>query len=280
MDIFYDIAVLNGQGINTCRFSLEAVRYLLLNAPDDFELAGIVVNALTHIYHEPISDMAVIEIANFFTVMCHLHDCPMSLDPGVTLTYDRHVQVMAVVQLPIIPDNVPLSKANQYSYFRDCRHQKRLGDRWKATKAEYLAQNPHMGDRGTHPRRIYEVRRKMAHDLGWVHEDNFHLFEAPPRTLEEFHPDFPRPPWKMPFMSNPGMELPILPRFTGRRALPASSVSRPPSLAGPELHLLNQPTVQRLQNGEDHSDSATASSGTEPPANSDLDSNAAAAGSG
>ncbi|ELR08990.1 hypothetical protein GMDG_00608 [Pseudogymnoascus destructans 20631-21] len=113
----------------------------------------------------------------------------------------------------------------------------------------------------------------MAHDLEWVHKDRFHLFETPPRTSEEFHPVIPRPPWDMPFMSNPGMELPILPRFTGRRTLPASSAPRSVSLS--ELCRLNRPTVGRLQNGADHFDSATDSSGTEPPANSDLDSNAA-----
>jgi hypothetical protein len=77
----------------------------------------------------------------------------------VLLTY-------VTTELPVIPDNVPLSKANQYTYFRDCRHRKRLKDRWEAVKAEYLAQNPHMTNPGAQPRRIYEVRRKMAHDLG------------------------------------------------------------------------------------------------------------------
>lgn len=74
------------------------------------------------------------------------------------------------------------------------------------------------------------------------------------------------------------MELPILQRFTGRRALPASSAPRPSSLA--ELCRLNRPIGQRLQNDADNFDSTTASSGTEPLANSDLDSNVATAGSG
>ncbi|OBT96018.1 hypothetical protein VE01_06797 [Pseudogymnoascus verrucosus] len=278
MDIFYDIAVYNGQGITTRRVSLEEVRCFLLGAPDDFELAGIAINALYHITHEPISDMTVIELGNFFTVLCDRHDWPIQPNPGLTLTYNRYVQVMAVVQLPIIPDNVPLSKANQYTYFRDCRHRKRLKDRWEAVKAEYLAQNPHMTNPGAQPRRIYEVRRKMAHDLGWVHEDRFHLFEAPPRPLEEFYPVFPRPLWDMPFMGNPGMELPMLPRFNGRRALPASSVPRAAASLS-ELRSLDQPIVRPLQNGADQFDSATASSGTEPRTNADLDSNAATAGS-
>jgi hypothetical protein len=86
MDIFYDIAVYNGQGITTRRVSLEEVRCFLLGAPDDFELAGIAVNALNHITHEPISDMTVIELGNFFTVLCDMHNWPIQPNPGLTLT--------------------------------------------------------------------------------------------------------------------------------------------------------------------------------------------------
>ena len=68
--------------------------------------------------------------------------------------------------MPPIPGNVPLSRDNQYIYFRDYRHPKTLSDRWKATKAEYLVQNPHMTGSRAQARRIYEVRRQMAHDLG------------------------------------------------------------------------------------------------------------------
>lgn len=87
MDIFYDVAIFNGQGVNTCRFSLGAVRSLLLNAPSDFELDGIAVNALYHIAHEPIGDVTVLEIGTFFTVLCHLWPGFHTLNnPGLTLT--------------------------------------------------------------------------------------------------------------------------------------------------------------------------------------------------
>lgn len=87
MDISYDVAIFNGQGVNTCRFSLGAVRSLLLNAPSDFELDGIAVNALSHITHEPIGDVTVLEIGTFFTVLCQLWTgLQTSNNPGLTLT--------------------------------------------------------------------------------------------------------------------------------------------------------------------------------------------------
>jgi hypothetical protein len=70
------------------------------------------------------------------------------------------------IEMPSIPSNVPLSIANQYRYFCDCRHPKTLMARWKASKAEYLSQNRHMKRPEAQARRIYEIRRQMAHELG------------------------------------------------------------------------------------------------------------------
>lgn len=69
------------------------------------------------------------------------------------------------IGMPPIPGNVPLSRDNQYSYFRDCRRPTVLRDRWRATKAEYLAQNPDMTGPEAQARRIYDIRRQIAHEL-------------------------------------------------------------------------------------------------------------------
>lgn len=70
------------------------------------------------------------------------------------------------IEMPKIPSNVPLSMVNQYRYFCDCRHPKTVMGRWKATKAEYLSQNRLMKRPEAQARRIYEIRRQMAHNLG------------------------------------------------------------------------------------------------------------------
>ncbi|KFZ12619.1 hypothetical protein V502_07009 [Pseudogymnoascus sp. VKM F-4520 (FW-2644)] len=280
MDIFYDISVENEQGIHTKRLPLSAIRWFFMNAPSDFALAGIVVNALNHIALDPVGVITVTEISIFFTTLGQywLDWLASSDDLRCMLTLNQEVQVTAVVQMPPIPGNVPLSRDNQYIYFCDYRHPKTLSGRWKAIKAEYLAQNPHMTGSRAQARRIYEIRRQMAHDLGWVDKETFHLFETPPSISEDFRPVILRPPWKMLFMTNPGMELPILPLFRQQRATRASSAPRPDPAS--ELRIMFEPTFQCLQNRATGLHLETAGPSTEPPANADLGSGASTAESG
>ncbi|KFY64041.1 hypothetical protein V497_01853 [Pseudogymnoascus sp. VKM F-4516 (FW-969)] len=195
---------------------------------------------------DPIADTTVGEIRTFFTELCQ-HWLDLHLEPLTEFPprYDRGVGVIATVQMPRIPSNIPLSIANQYRYFCDCRHPKTLMGRWKATKAEYLSRNRHMKRPEAQARRIYEIRRQMAHELGWVDKETFQHFETPPGISEEFRPEIARPPWKMVFMERPGMELPILPCFREQRAIQAASTPMPES--APSLHPMVQPIVQHLQ---------------------------------
>lgn len=113
-----------------------------------------------------------------------------------------------------------------------------------------------------------------SHLVG-VDKETFHLFETPPGISEDFRPVILRPPWKMLFMTNPGMELPILPLFRQQRATRASSPPRPDPTS--ELRIMFEPTMQYLQNGATGLHLETAGPSTEPPANADLGSGASTA---
>lgn len=198
------------------------------------------------------------------------------------------------IVMAVIPDNIPLTWDNQYSYFRDCRHRETLKARWNTIRAEYLAQNPHMAGPVAQARHIYEIRRQMAHELrcsyshsspslsanshlAGVDKEIFHLVETPPRISEEYRPVIFCPPWKMPFMRTPVMELPMLPRFRQQRAIPASA---PRSQTLAELH--NQLWSVRWlpQDPASYFDVENHIPGAESPAHSYIESDVATAGSG
>ena len=77
------------------------------------------------------------------------------------------------------------------------------------------------------------------------------------------------------FMTNPGMELPILPLYRQQRATRASSAPRPDPTS--ELRNMFEPTFQHLQNRATGLHLETAGPSTEPPANADLGSGASTA---
>lgn len=86
MDIFYDISITNEQGRHTCRLPLRALRFLFLNMVSNFAIDGIIVNALNHITFDPISDVTVNEICNFFSALCQdFLDWQVANNPGVVL---------------------------------------------------------------------------------------------------------------------------------------------------------------------------------------------------
>ncbi|KFY06833.1 hypothetical protein V492_07700 [Pseudogymnoascus sp. VKM F-4246] len=250
MNVKYDVCVGNDEGIHTCRFSSNAVRWILTHAPSHPELDVLAVNAINGIALEPVSDTTVRELSVFFAALAQywLDLRTLNDGTGASLSLNEEVFVIATVTMAFIPHNVPLSARNQYSYFSDCRNPRALLDRWKLIEAEYLAQNPHMSAPAAEARLIYEVRRQMAHDLecssyqlhpslstdshlAGVDKRIFHRFESPPGVSEEFRPVIRRPQWRMPFMRHPEMALPILPQFLDERAIPAT----------PKLHPISSP---------------------------------------
>lgn len=69
MNVKYDVCVENDEGIHTCRFSSNAVRWILTHAPSHPELDVLAVNAINGIALEPVSDTTVRELSVFFTVL-------------------------------------------------------------------------------------------------------------------------------------------------------------------------------------------------------------------